>query len=66
MRFGGQVFVMEAKVVEGKVEQSVAAVLDAVIQQLRERRYEEKYGGRNDKVHLLALVFGSASRNLVR
>jgi len=65
LRHVGQVFVMEAKVVEGTSEAQAESALAAAMVQLRERGYGEKYGGRGQPVHLLALVFSSETRSLL-
>ena len=61
----GQVFVMEAKVIDSDSQPQVEAALSKAMEQMRERGYATKYGGGAEPVHLLALVFGSQVRNLL-
>ncbi len=59
---GGQVFVLEIKVVvaarevESKVEEALA--------QMREKGYADRYRGRGEAIHLIAVVFSGEERNL--
>ena len=62
---GGQVFVMEAKVIDSDSEAKIEATLSRAMTQMRERGYATKYEGGAEPVHLLALVFGSEVRNLL-
>ena len=61
----GQVFVMEAKVIDSDSQPQIEATLSRAMTQMRERGYATKYGGGAEPVHLLALVFGSEVRNLL-
>ncbi len=61
----GQVFVLEFKVVREVGEGSVDKTLDRAMVQMRERGYGEPYRGRGEPIHLVALVFGGAERNLL-
>ena len=61
----GQVFVMEAKVIDNDSQPQIEAALSKAITQMRERGYATKYEGGAEPVHLLALVFGSEVRNLL-
>ena len=57
---GGQVFVFEFKMAD-KAD-NAELVLEAALNQIRERGYAEKYLGRNEPVHLVAIVFGGEDR----
>ncbi len=61
---GGQVFVMEFKVVED--ESAVQAAMEEALEQMRERGYGDKYQDRREPVHLLGLVFGRGERTLLK
>ncbi len=61
---GGRVFVLEFKVVEG--ESGAEAALDAAMRQMRERGYAERYRADGLPVHLLAVVCGRETRNLLQ
>ena len=63
IRHGGQVFILEFKVVEGEKEADDA--LDAALAQIRERGYAEKYRACDEPVHLMGLVFGKEERTLL-
>ena len=60
---GGQVFVLEFKVVEQAGEAEGAG--DAALSQIRERGYAEKYRDRGQPVHGVAVVFGMEERNVL-
>ena len=60
---GGQVFVLEFKMAEGNGD--AAAVLDAAVAQMRERRYAEKSRNRGKPAHLFGVVCGRETRNLL-
>ena len=62
---GSQVFVLEFKMAGGEGESAASAALDEAMAQMKERGYADKYRGRNEPIHLIGLVFGSAERNLV-
>ncbi len=61
----GQVFVLEFKVVREVGEGSVDKTLDRAMVQMRERGYGEPYRDRGEPIHLVAIVFGGAERNLL-
>ena len=63
IRHGGQVFVLEFKVVQGEKEAEDA--LDAALSQIRGRGYAEKYRAGDEPMHLIGLVFGKEERNLL-
>ena len=56
--FNGQVYLFEFKVVELTTE-------GAAMAQLKERGYADKYRGRGEPVHLVAVEFSRESRNVV-
>ena len=56
--FNGQVYLFEFKVVELTKE-------GAAMAQLKERGYAEKYRGRGEPIHLVAVEFSRESRNIV-
>ena len=58
VRFNGNVYLFELKVVEMAGE-------DAAMAQLKARRYAEKYRGRGEPIHLVAVEFSRESRNVV-
>ncbi|MCY4293060.1 MAG: AAA family ATPase [Roseovarius sp.] len=60
---GGQVFVLEFKMVE-KAKDTEAA-LEAALAQMRDRGYAEKYMNREKPVHLIAMVCGREDRKLL-
>ncbi|MDZ7856311.1 ATP-binding protein [Sphaerotilus sp.] len=60
VRFEGQVFLFEFKVVD-----SQDAATDAALQQIRARGYADKYLGRGEPVHRVGVTFGRRERNLV-
>ena len=60
---GGQVFVLEFKVVEQAGEAESAG--DAALSQIRERGYAEKYRGKGQPVRGVAVVFGVEERNVL-
>ncbi len=57
-----QVFVLEIKVVAaaGEVESKV----EEALAQMREKGYADKYRGRGEAIHLIAVVFSGKERNL--
>ncbi len=59
---GGQVFVLEIKVAVavGEVESKVEEALT----QMRRKGYADKYRGRGEAIHLIAVVFSGEARNL--
>ncbi|MCY4304930.1 MAG: PD-(D/E)XK nuclease domain-containing protein, partial [Aestuariivita sp.] len=60
---GGQVFIVEVKMVETAMETEGA--LEAALAQMRGRRYAEKYKGRKELVHLIVIACGHEARNLL-
>jgi hypothetical protein len=54
----GKVYVMEFKVVEGEAE-------GRALQQIKERRYFEKYLGKYPEIYLMGIEFSKESRNIV-
>ncbi|MDE0101914.1 MAG: AAA family ATPase [Bryobacterales bacterium] len=63
LRHGGQVFVLELKMAEGRNGAGAAAT--RVLSQMRSRGYGEKYGGRGEPIHLVGVVFGRKDRDLL-
>ena len=60
---GGQVFVMEFKVVEE--ENQADAALDRALAQIKEKAYSGQYRNRKEPIHSVAMVFGGEARNLL-
>ena len=58
LRFNGNVYLFEFKVVESASE-------GAALQQLKERRYADKYLSLGQPIHLVGVEFSKESRNLV-
>ena len=58
VRFGGNVYLFELKVVEMAGE-------GAAMAQLKERRYADKYRGTGEPIHLVAVEFSRDTRNVV-
>ena len=58
VRFNGNVYLFEFKVVEGASE-------GAAMDQLKERRYAEKYRSLGQPIHLVGVEFSKETRNLV-
>ena len=58
VRFGGNVYLFELKVVEIAGE-------GAAMAQLKERRYADKYRGAGEPIHLVAVEFSRETRNVV-
>ena len=58
VRFNGNVYLFEFKVVEMAGE-------GAAMAQLKERGYAEKYRGRGEPIHLVAVEFSRGTRNVV-
>ena len=56
--FEGQVFLFEFKVVE-------FAPQGRALQQLKDKRYADKYRSRGEPVHLIGIEFSKAERNVV-
>ena len=63
LRLGGQVFVLEFKMVDSDSETSAA--LDAALSQMHGRGYAEKYCDQGGPIHLVGVVFGREARNLL-
>ncbi len=57
VRFNGSVYLFEFKVVETASEA-------AAIAQLKHKRYADKYRGLGQPIHLVAVEFSKAARNL--
>ncbi len=60
---GGQVWVIECKVVATEADAEVA--LERALSQIREQGYSDRYRNRGQPIHHLALCFGQTERNLV-
>ncbi len=60
---GGQVWVIECKVVA--TEADTEAALERALAQIREQGYSDRYRNRDQPIHHLALCFGQTERNLV-
>ncbi len=63
VRTGGQVFILEFKMVDNA--DAVEAALAAAFTQMRERGYANRYRDRQEPVHLIAVVCGHEARNLL-
>ena len=57
VRFNGNVYLFEFKVVETASE-------GAAMAQLKERRYADKYRGSGQPIHLVAVEFSKDARNV--
>ena len=57
LRFNGNVYLFEFKVVE-------STPTGAAMAQLKDRRYADKYRDRDRPIHLVAIEFSSKARNL--
>ena len=64
MLTGGQVFVLEFKMVAS--EEDVDVALEAASAQMRSRGYAEKYRTRGEPVHLVGVACGREARNLLK
>ncbi len=62
-----QVFVFEFKVLEGSenMEERTKEELDKAIEQIRTKKYADKYLDRGEPIHLIGMVFGEKARNLL-
>ncbi len=60
---GGQVFLFEFKMVETADKTEIA--LETALTQIRDRGYAEKYRDRKEPIHLIAIVCGRDTRNLL-
>ncbi|MDR2637380.1 MAG: PD-(D/E)XK nuclease domain-containing protein, partial [Zoogloeaceae bacterium] len=58
VKFNGQVYLFEFKVVEGEAE-------GKALQQIKEKRYADKYPAQNQPVHLIGVEFSKKKRNVV-
>ena len=58
VRFNGHIYLFELKVVEMAPE-------GAAMAQLKEKRYADKYRGRGEPIHLIAVEFSKDTRNVV-
>ena len=58
-----EIFVFEFKM--AKEGETSEAALDRVMNQMRDRQYTDKYRYRGDPIHLIAVVFGHARKNLL-
>ena len=57
VRFGGNVYVFEFKVVE-------QASTGAALAQLKERGYADKYRASGERIHLIGVEFSKETRNV--
>ena len=60
---GGQVFVMEFKVVEEESQADVA--LDRALAQIKEKAYSGQYRNQGKPIHHVAMCFGRVERNIL-
>jgi len=60
---GGQVFVLEFKMVE--TAKNTGATLEAALAQIRDRGYAEKYMDRKEPIHFVAIACGCVERTLL-
>jgi hypothetical protein len=58
VKFNGQVYLFEFKVVEGDAE-------GTALKQIKEKQYADKYPAQNQPVHLIGVEFGKKKRNVV-
>jgi hypothetical protein len=58
VKFNGQVYLFEFKVVEGEAEGKALA-------QIKEKKYADKYHSLNQPIHLIGVEFSKAARNVV-
>ena len=58
MRFNGQIYLIEFKVVETAAE-------GRALLQIKERGYADKYRGNGQPIHLIGVEFSRERRNLV-
>ena len=59
---GGQVFVFEFKMADGGDNSDTVA--QSAIEQIQDKGYAEKYRGRGEPIHLVAVVFSPENRNV--
>jgi hypothetical protein len=57
VKFNGQVYLFEFKVVEDAAE-------GTALRQIREKRYADKYQALNQPIHLIGIEFSKKARNL--
>ncbi len=65
VKYAGEVYVIEAKVIRGQRGHKVDKALDAAMRQMRNRGYGDQYLSQGDGVHLISMVFGGEERNLL-
>jgi hypothetical protein len=58
IRFNGQVYLFEFKVVEGEAE-------GRALRQIKDRQYADKYHALEQPIHLIGVEFGKKARNVV-
>jgi hypothetical protein len=58
VKFNGQVYLFEFKVVEGEAE-------GKALKQIKEKKYADKYPAQNQPVHLIGVEFSKKKRNVV-
>jgi hypothetical protein len=58
VKFNGQVYLFEFKVVEDKAE-------GKALQQIKAKEYAAKYGSLNQPIHLIGVEFSRSARNVV-
>ena len=63
VREGEQVFVIEFKTAEN--EAGIESAIESAMSQMKKRGYANKYRGRSEPIHLVAMIFGSNDRNLI-
>jgi ATP-dependent exoDNAse (exonuclease V) beta subunit len=58
VKFNGQIYLFEFKVVEEEAE-------GRALQQIREKRYADQYRSLGQPIHLIGIEFSKKARNLV-
>jgi hypothetical protein len=58
VKFNGEVYLFEFKVVEDEAE-------GCALQQIKDKKYAEKYGARAQPIHLIGVEFSKKTRNVV-
>jgi hypothetical protein len=58
VKFNGQVYLFEFKVVAGEAE-------GKALQQIKEKKYADKYPAQNQPIHLIGVEFSKKKRNVV-
>jgi hypothetical protein len=61
VKFNGQVYLFEFKVVEKKAENGQ----NTALRQIKEKRYADKYRDRNQPIYLIGIEFGKEERNVL-